>query len=102
MKFSFWTGDNSKIKGSGVGILIAAHLQRFISKVHIAIDNYVIHVTFLFRGCNLHVIRLYYPPNDKDIQQKIHHNLKQDILNRIVILEDFNSITDRYLDTSGN
>ena len=65
--YSFWTGDNSKIKGSGVGILIAAHLQRFISKVHIAIDNYVIHVTFLFRGCNLHVIGLYYPPNDKDI-----------------------------------
>ena len=109
MKFSFWTGDNSKIKGSGVGILIAAHLQRFISKVHITIDNYVIHVTFLFRGCNLHVIGLYYPPNDKDIQQKIHHyikhtihNLKQDILNRIVILGDFNSITDRYLDRSGN
>ena len=27
--YSFWTGDNVKIKGSGVAILIANHLQRF-------------------------------------------------------------------------
>jgi exonuclease III len=106
---SFWTGDNNKIKGSGVAILIAEHLQRFISKVLAAVPNYVLHITFLFRGCSLHVIGLYYPPNDQDIQQKIHayikhtvHNLKKDILNRVVILGDFNSVTNRFLDRTGS
>ena len=106
---SFWSGDNAKIKGSGVAILIADHLQRFISKVHTAVPNYVLHINLLFRGCNLHIIGIYYPPNDKDIQQKIQyyikhtiHSLKQDILNRVVILGDFNSITNRFLDRTGS
>ena len=106
---SFWTGDNVKIKGSGIAILIADHLQRFISKVHTAISNYVLHITFLFRGCNLHVIGLYYPSNDINVQQQIHHyikhtihNFKQDVLNRVVILGDFNSITNRFLDRTGS
>src|SRR2546421_13003911 len=84
-------------------------LQQFISKVHTAISNYVLHITFLFRGCNLHVIGLYYPPNDIDVQQQIHryikhtiHNLKQDVLDRVVILYDSNSITNRFLDRTGS
>ena len=106
---SFWTGNTDKIKGSGIGILVANHLHRFISKSHEAISNYVLHITFLFRGCNLHIIGIYYPPNDVETQTEIYkyiqhtiHQLKRDPLNRTVILGDFNSIPNRLIDRSGN
>ena len=31
---SYWTGASNKIKGSGIGILIASHLAKYVYKVN--------------------------------------------------------------------
>ena len=66
---SYWNGTDNKIKGSGVGILVANHLAKFVHKVDSTlIPHYVIKVSLCFKGCYLQVYGIYYPPADRTTQ----------------------------------
>src|SRR2546430_2422749 len=58
----YWTGADDKIKGSGVGILVANHIAKYVYKCDsISVSHYIIKVTLYFKGCYLQVYGIYYP-----------------------------------------
>ena len=107
---SHWAESSDKIKGSGVGILIAEHLANFIHKIDCtSVPHYVIKASLCFKGCYLQIYGIYNPPTDRPMQQAILKYIKQEhLVNKshsyyhTVILGDFNSIVDSSLDKSGN
>ena len=107
---SYWAGSNDKIKGSGVGILIADHLARFIHKVDTTtIPHYLIKLTLCFKDLYLLIYGIYCPPSDRIAQLSILNYIKQEhSINKkhnyyhTVILGDFNSIINSSLDRYGN
>ena len=107
---SYWSEASDKIKGSGVGILIADHLAKYIHKVDVtSVPHYTTKVSLCFKGCYLQIYGIYYPPSDRTTQQSILKYIKQEhLINKkhlyyhSVILGDFNSVIDSSLDKSGN
>ena len=107
---SYWSEASDKIKGSGVGILIADHLVKYIHKVDVtSVPHYITKVSLCFKGCYLQIYGIYYPPSDRTTQQSILKYIKQEhLINKkhlyyhSVILGDFNSVIDGSLDKSGN
>ena len=68
----FWTGSDDKIKGSGVAILIAEHLAKYVHVVDTtSVQHYIVKVTLCFKGCYLLIYGLYYPPADRITQNNI-------------------------------
>jgi exonuclease III/ribonuclease HI len=109
---SFWTGSLDKIKGIGVGILVAEHLAFHIGHVNLtAVEDYLIHMQLLFKGCTMHILGLYAPPaaTDAHIQvqltqyiSQLMHDHRNTPLHRFICAGDFNSIVHPLLDKRGN
>ena len=107
---SIWTGSMNKIKGIGVAILIAEHLEPHICSTNTtAVPDYLIHLQLLFKGCQIHIIGLYYPPSDRQIQSEITRYVKKVITANsnktdihTIVLGDFNAIMDTHKDVAGN
>ena len=106
----FWAEADNKIKGSGLGVLVATHLEQFISKVdYTSIPHYGIIITFTFKGCTITVINIYCPPSDVTTHFKITEVIQQHTRTTrkqhrhfTIIQGDFNSIIDPSLDRKGN
>ena len=106
----FWNGADDKIKGSGVGILIADHLAQYVHKVDkSSIPHYLIKISLCFKGCYLQIYSVYCPPTDRAIQQSILNYIKKEhSINRTrsyyhtIVMGDFNSVVDSSLDKYGN
>src|SRR5256886_5064816 len=78
---SYWSEASDKIKGSGVGILIADHLVKYIHKVDVtSVPHYITKVSLCFKGCYLQIYGIYYPPSDRTTQQSILKYIKQEHL----------------------
>ena len=59
---SYWAGSDDKIKGSGVGIMIADHLTKFVHKVdNTSVPHYLVKITLCFKGLYLLIYGIYYP-----------------------------------------
>ena len=67
----FWKKANeSKIKGSGVEIVISKAWKKHLDRV-IKFSNYYIDILLIFKKIKIVVIIVYIPPSDKEEKKKI-------------------------------
>ena len=103
-----FSGKDTKIKGSGVALLLEERWAAHIGQKEI-LDHYLIHVTLMFKGCKISIIQLYFPPNDKEAQNKIIGFITKHITateshkhHYTIIMGDYNSIVNSNMDREGN
>src|SRR5437868_2842919 len=100
----FWTeASKSKIKGSGVGVVISREWEKHIGKVT-RFSNYYIDILLMFKKVKIVVIVVYIPPSDKEEKKKIQQQIIRKIREcekakiRVVVMGDFNDIRSKELD----
>jgi exonuclease III len=99
---SFWSSsDPTKLKGSGVALLINKHWEKHIGAID-RLKHYAIAATFYFKGFTLTVIQIYHPPNNiqvgLDIIKFIKELRNKKSNSKFIIMGDFNSGIDQWLD----
>jgi exonuclease III len=106
MKYrSFWSNANPlKRKGSGVGLLIDQTWEKHLGQIE-RINEYMLIASLLFRQVELEIIVVYFPPNDKEEKRKLQKTIIERYIKRsqrtqMLILGDFNSISNPELDKS--
>jgi exonuclease III len=104
---SFWSNANPlKKKGSGVGLLIDQIWEKHLGQIE-RVNEYMLIATLLFRQLELEIIVVYFPPNNKEERRNLQRKIVERYTRRsqktqIIILGDFNSISDSDLDKSHN
>ena len=99
----YWSDKDSKIKGSGVGIILNRKWEPYVGRI-IKQGAYYLEITLFLKKCTLIIGTIYMPPNDKEKQKSLltfvnrqHSTYTRKKYTYYSLIGDFNSVVDRLL-----